>query len=57
MEMTYRKACRCHPATASGPRFVNVRSLWASDPVRYFLKMVRMACDVCDAPWEEGGSQ
>jgi hypothetical protein len=52
---TLRKACRCSPSTASGPRWVNVRSIWASDPVRFFLKLVRMACDVCDTTWEESG--
>ncbi len=51
MRMTLHKACFCHPATVSGPRFL-CRGRLTDAAVLFTLTLVQMACDVCDTPWE-----
>lgn len=50
-EVTYRKACRCEYATASGPRLVSQETFTESNGVSITFTMHRMVCDACDTPW------
>ncbi len=57
--MTLQKTCRCHPATASGPRLVYRDKVMLGDPVPFgvfIFALVPMACDVCDTAWKESSS-
>lgn len=52
--VTFRKQCKCHPATASGPRIILAsRSTILDSEFTFRATMVAFACDVCDTKWEQ----